>query len=856
MKWRDMLPISLTMHNFLPYRAPDAVRFEGIHLACLTGANGAGKSSLLDAITWAIWGKSRARRDDDLVHMGQGEMYVQLDFEQESIRYRVLRRRNAGKRGQGTLDLFVFDSDGQPQTITEPSIRATQTRINALLRLDYETFVHSSFLQQGKADAFTTRTPAERKRILGEILGLERWATYEEAVKERLKEIGNNLHLYQTRIDEIERELARRPALEDELQSAQANHAQAQEALSAAEARLKEVESAPTDLKHARAGRESLAARLREIERDIESVSENIESTAAQIETYRQIIESADEIEAGYAALQSARQTDAHLADTLRRLTPLNDERNRLTGQIDSARARLESERDALIRRRDELRAQLDADPTDEIESVQAEVTELQALDAERVRLQETMTANREARADALARLKTVEAEGLSLREQLQKLSEAPPEYAICPTCGQSLSPERRQTVMADLEAGIEERREQYKEIGATIKDYDAALAQDGATHKAQQTELKRLSPLSQRLGTLQQQADDRADAEARLDAVADEIAALDDQLSAEAYADDLRERLDAIERERAALGYDDSAAQDARDTIDAHLGYEEQHTRLTVARESLPGYQNQLEGYQRHLANLNTTRAEKREEAAAMDETITRLEVLVAEFQRREQDVLTHRTTERNLYERVTNCRQELGSLDKQAERQADFIARRDSARADEALHNQLRAAFGKNGVPAMMIESAIPELEQTANALLSKMTDGRMHLRLNTQREKVTGGQMETLEIAIADELGERSYELYSGGEAFRINFAIRVALSQMLARRAGAHLRTLFIDEGFGTQDDNGRDKLIEAINAIQDEFDMVLVITHIHELRDNFPVHIEVEKTANGSRIIVR
>jgi exonuclease SbcC len=129
-------------------------------------------------------------------------------------------------------------------------------------------------------------------------------------------------------------------------------------------------------------------------------------------------------------------------------------------------------------------------------------------------------------------------------------------------------------------------------------------------------------------------------------------------------------------------------------------------------------------------------------------------------------------------------------------------------------------------------------------------------MNLAFNTQREKVTGGMAETLEIQIADELGTRSYEMYSGGEAFRINFAIRVALSQLLARRAGAHLRTLFLDEGFGTQDEDGRNRLVEAITAIQDDFDLILVITHIDELRDSFPVHIVVEKTSSGSRVSVR
>ena len=153
------------------------------------------------------------------------------------------------------------------------------------------------------------------------------------------------------------------------------------------------------------------------------------------------------------------------------------------------------------------------------------------------------------------------------------------------------------------------------------------------------------------------------------------------------------------------------------------------------------------------------------------------------------------------------------------------------------------------------MISEAVIPEIEETAYRRLAKMTDGRMSLRFETQREKVTGGLAETLDIIIADELGSRNYELYSGGESFRVNFAIRIALSKLLAGRAGAQLRTLFIDEGFGTQDSRGRERLVEAINAIQSDFDRVLVITHIDELKDAFPVRIEVTKHAGGSQICV-
>ena len=153
------------------------------------------------------------------------------------------------------------------------------------------------------------------------------------------------------------------------------------------------------------------------------------------------------------------------------------------------------------------------------------------------------------------------------------------------------------------------------------------------------------------------------------------------------------------------------------------------------------------------------------------------------------------------------------------------------------------------------MIIEAAVPEIEQIANTLLGKMTGGRMNLRFDTQRELKSGDVRETLDIKLSDELGTRNYELYSGGETFRVNFAIRIALSKLLARRSGAQLQTIVIDEGFGTQDTVGRERLIEAINAIQDDFKRVLVITHIEEMKDAFPTRINVVKTADGSIISI-
>ena len=148
-----------------------------------------------------------------------------------------------------------------------------------------------------------------------------------------------------------------------------------------------------------------------------------------------------------------------------------------------------------------------------------------------------------------------------------------------------------------------------------------------------------------------------------------------------------------------------------------------------------------------------------------------------------------------------------------------------------------------------------ALPEIEDETNRLLSRMTDNRMHVKFETQRETKKGNVIETLDINISDELGTRNYEMFSGGEAFRINFAIRIALSKLLAKRAGAPLPTLIVDEGFGTQDSAGLEKVKETINSVQDDFEKIIVITHIEEFRDAFPTRIDAVKTAEGSTLSV-
>ncbi|MEK7848757.1 MAG: AAA family ATPase, partial [Chloroflexota bacterium] len=88
-----MIPLRLAVRNFLCYGEDvPPLSLEGVRIACLSGDNGSGKSALLDAMTWALWGEARGRSQEELVHHGQAEMAVELDFALAGQRYRVILR--------------------------------------------------------------------------------------------------------------------------------------------------------------------------------------------------------------------------------------------------------------------------------------------------------------------------------------------------------------------------------------------------------------------------------------------------------------------------------------------------------------------------------------------------------------------------------------------------------------------------------------------------------------------------------------------------------------------------------------------------------------------------------------------
>lgn len=850
-----MIPTRLELHNFLAYRAPDPLVLEGVELACLTGANGAGKSSILDAMTWALWGKARAKRDNELIHLGQDDMHVQIDFVQEGDRYRVLRRRaRSGRSSRGALDLMVWGSDDSPRVISEASMRGTQSKINQILRLDYETFVHSAFLQQGRADAFTVKTPAERKAILSEVLGLEQWSVYEDRVKAVLSDIARQVDILRHDISKIDEEIAREPQLRLELTDAQEAYDEAQTRLKLAEEQLGRVMNSAVALRREQENLLQQESLIKGRRSDMEAARAEIARQDERMAGFQATIDQGEQIEAGYQQLLAARESQSAIAEQLAQMKELDAQASRLEQQLAQQKSALEAERGVARERMANLKKLMAAAEAADLETVQTDVADLQTLDDARETAVQAIQKMKEQRSGLQAQLKTLTSEGLALNERLERLQAA--DGATCPLCGQALTGQHRNEMVGQLQNEREAKRQNYRQCKAKIDEINTLSQGRQQEVSGWGLKLKNLPRLQQRLGALQEQAAKAREAEEYLHSERGKLNQIEARLKDEDYGEELRRQLEQIEAERRRIGYDPGSHQDVKTQLEAYREFDRQHTRLELAQMNLPEAQKIRDGTAARLDRLTTALEAdeiKREEIKA---AITNLEAKVEQEREWRGEVERFRAEAQSLSERKTIRQQELHAIAAGRESKNRLEKRLNEALHDQGLCSELRLALGRNGVPAMIIETAIPELEAEANELLARMTDGRMTLRLTTQREKVSGGVAETLDIEIADELGTRGYEMYSGGEAFRINFAIRIALSKMLARRAGAHLRTLFIDEGFGSQDDDGRNKLVDAINKIQADFDMILVITHIEELRDSFPVHITVDKTANGSRVSLR
>lgn len=852
-----MIPLTLNVRNFMSYTdIHEPLRFEGIHVAVLTGANGHGKSALLDAITWSLWGRTRARAVDELIHTGASEMEVEFEFALDESHYRVIRKRQRrGRGGTSDLQFAVRSEDGSFKPLTERSVSETERVIERTLRMSYDTFVNSSFIQQGRADSFTTNSPSERKRILAEILELGLYDDLEARAKERFKtreaQLSDERRLEQGWAEEI----ARRPEYQTDLDRLRGDLTSLDERVARLDETVTLTRDAVTQLENLHQQLDEAAARLARFTHDRDRAAGALAERRSLRDQAQAVIDRGQEVERLAAELDRTRQALEQATQRQAEFLPLERARQAALRTVTAEGARLEGEVHQYQQRLAEIRTLAERLPTlrTELTRAQADARELAALEKEQARLQAVLVTSREDAAEKRTVNNQLRKEMFELKGQLDELEA----LSTCPTCQRPMDAQHKKRLAQRYKTDGVRLRDAFRANEAVCKQLDGTIAEQEALLQRATTALANREALHRRAAQAESAVTHAEEAQTEHTRLQHDLDHKQRQLISNSYAAEARAQLTRAEQRIAALGYDEREHAGLRRRVAELAGVDAERQLLDQARLSVGHLDEQIAELAERVRRLDEECAADTARCAQLREqtqTLSAQRQRLVEVSAEAADAHRARDEVRDqcvfAQTRLDNC----AFLER---KQRESLARQDGLRREMSVYGDLAYAFGRRGVQAMIIETAIPEIETEANRILSRMTDGRMHVKFETQRDVRSGlGTIETLDIRISDELGTRNYEMFSGGESFRVNFAIRIALSRLLAHRAGTRLQLLVVDEGFGSQDIEGRERVVEAIQAIESEFEKILIITHLEDLRERFPVRIEVSKTPSGSTYALR
>jgi DNA repair protein SbcC/Rad50 len=1007
-----MIPQKLTIRNFLSYQQV-TLDFAGLHTACICGINGAGKSSLLEAMTWAIWGQSRAESEDDIIHIGAKEAQVDFTFLSGAELYRIIRTR---PKGSASSLEFQIRADDKFRSLTERGLRATQQVILSHLKLDYDTFINSAYLRQGRADEFMLKRPSDRKQVLAEILNLSQYDDLSERAKDvartckgEVQALDNSMTNLRSQINdgeaialqliELRAELAEQQQQEQmersqlkslEQQQQQRQHLQQQITWQQRERSQLQQESERLDrqaqqqeqqvqnlaallsqsdrirqdydhyqqlvaqeasqnqrlqqyqklTQERNAIAQQIATRQSELKGQLRHYEAQIESLMQQQQELQGILAKAAEIEAAQVKLQAAREQLKIVEQLQTQSAPLLQRRQELHRQIDRHAAKIGARLDELQHQRQQLQTQYrtESQIIETVKTLEQEINHLQKRQVYQQRVHEKGLERR----DFLERLQERAFACQEKFEQVHaKLGQLGELNAPCPLCNRPLDEahwqvvrQKQATEHEELQAEVWLIKEQQAASECEIK----VLREE---YRQLVIELMPLNRLLEQKGNLQAQLQVSQEAKLKFEQIEVEIVSLSDRLERQEFCPDAQAELLIVDRNLAQLNYDEKTHALAKGEVERWRWADIKLSELKNARQKqvnlsqrLPDLQTKsqkltqrleanaidlelqqkLEQCDRSLHQINydptnhqqiRTQKEKAQPALLkhqelglatqqhpiatqqLQQTRTLLSDRVASSQATDTIItnleqqmrqIAPQLSDRELTDKIQNLQLQLqerrshldraigqiGQLEQASqqienlkEQEKATLAQLEQLRYRQFLHQELAQAFGKNGIQALTIENILPQIEAEANQILAQLTDHQFHVRFITQKAgKKVDRIIDTLEIEIADNRGTRPYETYSGGEAFRINFAIRLALSRVMTQRKGGMLQTLIIDEGFGSQDREGCDRLVAAINAIAPNFECILVITHMPHLKEAFNAQIEVIKTEAGSRVMLQ
>ena len=853
-----MIPVSLEIAGFLSYKEPVTIDFTGFDLACISGQNGAGKSSILDAMTWALFGRAR-KHDESVINLASETAQVAFIFEYEGNLYRVVRTNPRGKTS--AVEFHLHEGGiGSWRPLTESSLRETDQKIVDILRLDYETFINAAFFLQGEADQFTQHSPSERKRILSQILNLGIWEDFRKKTFLKRRESESEITRIEGRAAEIRSELSEEDQRRKQLADLEKDLAESVKNRISKEQELSEMEQYIQSIEEQAQICDDLDRQVETKQQKLENLREKLIPRTKEQQSFYEVMDAAEQIQKNFSDWEQTKKALAALDQTAQKFLAEERERQKPLAEITSEKARLEQELENLKAAKASLE-----DSNDRITSLENQLEEIAADTSKTTYELEVLEQKRHQLEEAQQNLADARAENPMLFEEMKKLEKRIQELdeaggGDCPLCGQPMPNKERSELIVDLKAQGKEMGDRYREnkvVLSEAEDQVHSLKEEIKVFAAANKKLRVLTTEHEKLKLehtqlMSQLEDWNKKGKKRLETIQDE-------LKNESFAPEAHKALAKIDKELKSIGYDPAEHDRIRTQVEEGETYQARMQELEKAKAALAPLERDIADI---TDAIETERNELDELAKTLKSSLGMLDDLKAhapDLKKAEKELLSLKEKENVLQRDVGAAQQKVSVLKSQKERLEGLDTELTSFREKVRLHKQLELAFGKNGVPALLIEQALPQIELKANEVLGRLSNGAMSIQFITQREykdKKRADLKETLDIQIQDRAGVRDYEMFSGGESFRINFAVRLALSHVLAQRAGARLQTLVIDEGFGSQDEIGRQRLTEAITLVKDDYKKILVITHLDALKDAFSTRLVVEKTPSGSAVSVQ
>ena len=799
-----MRPVKLEIEGFGSYRERTKVNFEDTDLFVLTGTTGAGKSTIIDAIAFALYGAvpryDHSTKVGPAISQGLNQARIRLDFEVNGDRYTAVRvvRRTAGG-GASTKEARLVDANGNVLASTAPDL--TKVIRERVVGLEFRQFTKCVVLPQGDFAEFLRAKPAERWKLLSRLLGLDRYEELRARANKRAGKLANELAALKQQLADPRFVRATKAAVAD-----------AKRQLAAREELHRSVAEADTrgqKLRKERDQARQLAGQAERQARDLGQVAAprdlaELANTRRRVqETVRQA--EADLVQASEAA-EAAERCRADLGDrtalemTKKQWQTLAVLRSRRTRQAAAVTAASESEGQA--------RHQRDA-------------AERKAEDASQRR-----EALRSARSAA------------DLARHLQSGGRCP----VCLQLVEEMPGHETPSDLAEADRALASAKADARYRAKELQVASRAAAAAAAALKGTENDLNdreraladapALPEVEQRLQAIEQAGQeararklDREKVRSGLDRRRRRLAA------AEANLRGARDKLAASVGRMQGIGLEPPAA-DGPNLVDRWKTFEE------WAREQGDIALRVARGAQSHAAAKQSAMDEIAGETARL---CAAQDIVVGDGDRPGDRCLEAVVETKALLRQLVEDRGRAKSLQEES-----VVVKK---RTDVA--KELARLLGTRHFQGWLQNQILRELADTASERLRDLSTGGYSLDLADDNSFLV------VDHANADE--RRSARTLSGGEIFLASLALALALGEEISTMAlegagsASSLDALFLDEGFGTLDPDTLDVVATALEELGAGGRMVGLVTHVPELADRIPVQYRVTKRGNSSAV---